>query len=208
MNGKHYIRGHRSKWLFIILLSVLGLVVTLSLSSVELSSWFIFQMNMGLQSGHAAPINCYDATTNDIDDISDVPPEKEDSIFFHETSCSSAAGNGDFVFTPRQACAVESAAKANPNSEVNVLFLSPIKLKESSNTKNVAVQALLTYPNIRFKHVNLERYVKNTPLEVWCKSEPLKKSLWPTSHASDVMRYLTLWKYSGTYLDLDVVVLK
>lgn len=28
------------------------------------------------------------------------------------------------------------------------------------------------------------------------------------SHTSDVLRYLTLWKYGGTYLDLDVVVRK
>ncbi|XP_034243570.1 lactosylceramide 4-alpha-galactosyltransferase-like isoform X2 [Thrips palmi] len=208
MNGKIFIMGHRSIWLFIILASVLTLI-TFCLSSLDSTLWYkIFQMNMGLQTGHAAPITCYDSTTNEIEDISDVPPEKEDNIFFHETSCSSAAGDGDFVFTPRQACAVESAAKANPNAEVNVLFLSPIRLKDSSKTKNLAVQALLTYPNIRFKHVNLEHYVKNTPLEEWYKSQALKKSLWPTSHASDVMRYLTLWKYSGTYLDLDVVVLK
>ena len=56
--------------------------------------------------------------------------------------------------------------------------------------------------------MNLKRYVKGTPLEGWYNAGALKKSLWPTSHASDVMRYLTLWKFSGTYLDLDIVMLK
>lgn len=28
------------------------------------------------------------------------------------------------------------------------------------------------------------------------------------SHTSDILRYLSLWKYSGTYLDLDIVMLK
>lgn len=36
----------------------------------------------------------------------------------------------------------------------------------------------------------------------------LDDSKFPVSHASDILRYLTLWKYGGIYLDLDVIVLK
>lgn len=205
MNAKAFIRGRRSIWL-LFFVSVLTFV---TICSWDPYFWYnIFQLNMGLRTGHAASISCYDGSYNELEDISDVPPVAKDSIFFHETSCSSALGNGDIVFIPRQACAVESAARANPHAEVYVLFLSPIRLKDISRSKNLAIQALLTYPNIHFKHVNLERYVKNTPLEAWYRSGALKNSQWPTSHSSDVMRYLTLWKYSGTYLDLDVVVLK
>jgi mannosyltransferase OCH1-like enzyme len=27
-------------------------------------------------------------------------------------------------------------------------------------------------------------------------------------HASDILRYITLWKYGGTYLDMDFVIRK
>nr|CAD7411140.1 unnamed protein product [Timema cristinae] len=58
------------------------------------------------------------------------------------------------------------------------------------------------------RHVNIEHYLEGTPLEDWYKEGALKKSRWPMSHSSDVLRFITLWKYGGTYLDLDVVVTK
>ncbi|XP_031353901.1 lactosylceramide 4-alpha-galactosyltransferase-like isoform X2 [Photinus pyralis] len=36
----------------------------------------------------------------------------------------------------------------------------------------------------------------------------VEASLYARSHASDVLRYLSLWKYGGIYLDLDVIVIK
>lgn len=36
----------------------------------------------------------------------------------------------------------------------------------------------------------------------------LQESHYPTEHLSDILRYVTLWKYGGTYLDLDVITLK
>lgn len=208
MIGKYMARRHRYVWL---LLSFACVFIITSISLFMEPSFLshIFKTYDADYSGHSAPIACYDDTTsNNLEDICDVPPIAGDSIFFHETSCASASGNGDLVFTNRQACAVESAARANPDADVYVLFLSPVRLKNILETRNVAIQALLSYSNIYFKHVTLSRYVEGTPLESWYKTGALKNSQWPTSHASDVMRYLTLWKYSGTYLDLDMVVLK
>lgn len=36
----------------------------------------------------------------------------------------------------------------------------------------------------------------------------IELSKYARSHASDVLRYLTLYKYGGIYLDLDVIVVK
>lgn len=36
----------------------------------------------------------------------------------------------------------------------------------------------------------------------------LEKSKYFTSHLSDVLRFLTLWKFGGIYLDMDMIVLK
>lgn len=153
-------------------------------------------------------ISCYDdEASNTMDEITaDLypSPTKGKSIFFHETSCASSV-QGGIVLTARQACAVESAAKMNPELHVYLLFTAPINLGNST-AKSKFVSQLLSYPNVHIRHLNFERYFVGSPLEQWYRSGALKASKWPRSHASDVLRFLTLWKYGGTYLDLDVVV--
>lgn len=46
----------------------------------------------------------------------------------------------------------------------------------------------------------------DTPMEPWLLRDHLFESKFLNSHVSDFLRYLTLYKYGGTYLDLDVVV--
>lgn len=91
----------------------------------------------------------------------------------------------------------------NPSMTVYLLFVS--KSEFSNNTREI-VRHLLKYRNIKIRHIQPDNYVKNTPLEAWYAKGALKKSRWPNSHMSDILRYLTLWKYGGIYLDLDVVV--
>lgn len=151
-------------------------------------------------------IRCYDETSA-ADGIRDFEPETSvdkptpgKNIFFHETSCFGEEG---LVLNARQACAVESAARMNPTMTVYLLFVS--KSDFSNGTREI-VRHLLNYRNVKIRHIYTERYVKGTPLEAWYNSGILKKSHWPVSHMSDMLRYLTLWKYGGIYLDLDVVV--
>jgi lactosylceramide 4-alpha-galactosyltransferase len=54
----------------------------------------------------------------------------------------------------------------------------------------------------------MTRYFSKTPLEKWDFGAAMASSSWPTEHSSDILRLLTLWKYGGTYLDLDVIILK
>jgi len=91
----------------------------------------------------------------------------------------------------------------NPSMTVYLLFVSK---SEFSNSTREIVRNLLNYPNVRIRHIDPQKYVKETPLDAWYTSGILKKSHWPVSHMSDMLRYLTLWKYGGIYLDLDVVV--
>jgi lactosylceramide 4-alpha-galactosyltransferase len=161
-----------------------------------------------LSDANTNGISCYDdEASNTIDEITSStsqPPSKGKSIFFHETSCGSSS-QGGLVLTARQACAVESAAKMNPDLEVYLLFTAPINLGNST-LKNKVVSQLLSYPNIHVRRLHFEKYFTGSPLEEWYKGGALKASRWPQSHASDVLRFLTLWKYGGTYMDLDVVV--
>lgn len=161
-----------------------------------------------LSDANTNGISCYDdEASNTVEEITSSvspPPTKGKSIFFHETSCGSSTQDG-IVLTARQACAVESAAKMNPDLEVYLLFTAPINLRNST-LKNKIVTQLLSYPNIHVRHLHFEKYFMGSPLEKWYKGGALKASRWPRSHASDALRFLTLWKYGGTYLDLDVIV--
>ena len=104
----------------------------------------------------------------------------------------------------RQACAVESAAKMNPEMTVYLLFFG--SSHTSKRTSQLIDTLLSHYSNVRVNRVFLLDYIKDTPLEHWLTEDVLKSSNWPLIHTSDIMRLLTLWKFGGIYLDLDVVV--
>lgn len=107
----------------------------------------------------------------------------------------------------RQACAIESAVKLNPNWDVFLLFASPVGLSNSTVSSHQAIiDALLTYPNLQMRNVDLWSYARDTPISDWINSGELFLSKYINSHTSDFLRYLSLYKWGGTYMDLDVVV--
>lgn len=120
------------------------------------------------------------------------------SIFFHETSCRGS-------LTPRQACSIESAARANPQREIYVLFSAPVN--EHVLTSSNLVQ-LKSFANIKLARLHLEKYAERTPLEEMVKNKPFEASQWWVEHTSDVLRCLTLYKWGGVYLDTDILVAK
>ncbi|XP_036333100.1 lactosylceramide 4-alpha-galactosyltransferase [Rhagoletis pomonella] len=139
------------------------------------------------------------------------------SIIFHETSCpheklrSSVKYMGNaplnmMELTTREACAIESAALHNPSFSVFVLFASPA-YRDYNNTPPV-IEAILSYPNVHLRNLNLWTYAAGTPMYQWLKDGKLFSSSYVLSHLSDFLRYLTLWRWGGTYLDMDVVVLR
>lgn len=150
---------------------------------------------------------------NKLEDIllSNRKPRLDKSIFFHETSCSSDLY---IKLNARQACAIESAALMNPNFDIFVLFATPTYFPLNyhndyiNNTNNHILNALLKYNNIYLRNVNIWKYSENTPIYEWLKNGDLFKSKFLLSHTSDFLRYLTLWKWGGIYLDMDVIVKK
>lgn len=145
----------------------------------------------------------------DIDLLEDImesnrKPQLGKSIFFHETSCS----EGLVKLNARQACAIESAAKTNPTWDVFLLFASPSGFSNNSVGKEPIIAALESYSNIYMRNVNLWSYASETPLNQWIFDEHLFYSKFINSHASDFLRYLSLYKWGGTYLDLDVILKK
>lgn len=121
----------------------------------------------------------------------------EDAAFFFETSNSSSL---DF----RQACAVESLAKLNPNLAIYVFKTGP-SLDENSITLKTLTES---YGNLNVLKIDLNEYFDNTPLEQWYQSNKLLKGPYWMSHLSDALRFLTLYMHGGYYFDLDVIQLK
>lgn len=109
-----------------------------------------------------------------------------------------------FISIPRQACAIESAAKWNPKRDIYVLFTSPVGLVSNDSI----IDALLSYPNIHFRNLNPYTYSTGTPAEDWFKTDEIFLSRFPVAHMADYLRFLTLFRYGGVYSDLDVVFLK
>ncbi|XP_062552069.1 lactosylceramide 4-alpha-galactosyltransferase-like [Armigeres subalbatus] len=107
--------------------------------------------------------------------------------------------------TARQSCAIESAARANADWSVFVLFTSATVY---SSIYSSHMAPLLIYPNIHMRRLNLSTFAIGTPLEKFFQDGRLKNSTHIVEHTSDVLRMLTLYKYGGTYLDSDVVVMK
>lgn len=93
----------------------------------------------------------------------------------------------------------------NPNWDVFILFASPVGLLNGTNSTPPIVKALQSYPNIYFRNINLWTYSLNTPLEDWFLSDKLFMSQYLNSHVSDFLRYVTLYKFGGTYLDLGTL---
>ncbi|KAJ8729844.1 hypothetical protein PYW07_016882 [Mythimna separata] len=144
-------------------------------------------------------IKCYSAVGNDalksIEDPAFSPKTK--SIFFHETSCRGGIDS-------RQACAVESAALVHPDWDVYLLFTSPVTevmLKRSCLAK------LLEYPNIKLARIHAYSYTRKTAVSR-IVSEKLWKSKKAVQHCLDIMKMLTLSRFGGVSLDLDVLVTK
>lgn len=111
----------------------------------------------------------------------------------------------DFNF--RQACAIESAAKWNPNRNIFVLFAAPVGFVKDE-PKSPIIAALESYSNVYFRNINLYAYSDKTPAGDWIKTDKIFLSKYLVSHMSDYLRFLTLFKFGGTYLDLDLVVQK
>jgi lactosylceramide 4-alpha-galactosyltransferase len=94
------------------------------------------------------------------------------------------------------------------NPHLNV-FVSFVSLSGADKLEmSPVLAALLAYPNIHLNRLDLRELSTGSPLEGFIESDRLHDSKFIVSHSSDVLRLLMLWKYGGTYLDLDVIVRK
>ncbi|CAG0922852.1 unnamed protein product [Notodromas monacha] len=120
----------------------------------------------------------------------------ENAIYLMETS-------GLPMLSPKQLCAVESAALHHPNRPVvmavnNTFLQLPVVLKSWSER----------YPNVMFINLDIVQWLNGTILLPWLSKNLLDKSPFKTPQATNALRYATLFKYGGLYLDTDVIVMR
>lgn len=116
-----------------------------------------------------------------------IPDNKR--IFFHETS-------GRKKLSMRQSCAVESAAKHNPERPVQIFMLTKTFNQSNENDENTSTfsgsnsdqelreidnlwqdDVLLRLPNIEIIVLDEEQYFKNSPFEEWYEKKDVSNRL-------------------------------
>lgn len=93
-----------------------------------------------------------------------------------------------------------------PDSKIFVMFMTNSDFARLN--RSLLTDAVSSYPNVHLKYLNLQEFSKNSPVEDFLKTDKLAKSKYRLSHTSDILRYLILHKFGGTYFDLDVIVMK
>lgn len=127
-------------------------------------------------------------------------------IIFHDTSCRSLK-RGKLVLEAREACAIESAALHHPNHDVFLVVFVPVDIRGGRDVDNDTIPTLLRYKNVKFFHANVEEYVKDTPLEELYLQEKHEGFSRLFVHLMDVVKFVTMWRFGGIYMDLDVIAL-
>ena len=112
--------------------------------------------------------------------------------------------------SPKQICAIESAAKHNPDRSVQIFIRLPkskqINLVEQNN-KNFSWDAILNqYKNLRIIFFNETNFFKNTAVMEWYKNAKWQHSPQQSSHLSGYARLVSIFRGGGIFLDLDSVI--
>lgn len=107
----------------------------------------------------------------------------------------------------RQACAIESAARWNPQRDIFVLFASQVGLLHGKPSSPI-MQSLGSYQNVHFRRINFRTFSMDTPAEEFFSTDTIFRSKYLIQTFSDVLRLITLYHFGGIYFDLDVIIQK
>ena len=124
------------------------------------------------------------------------PAGSEAEMFFLETT-------GRSWLTPREACALESAAKFS-RLRVNIIFTSPFM----DTFDNSTCYLYKTVDNIHFYTIQLKEIFGGTPLEGFHTRASIRESKFRQVHLSDALRLALIYKAGGFYSDLDTVTIR
>lgn len=127
-------------------------------------------------------------------------PVGRKNIFFLETR---SPKDGVGFLMPRQVCSIESASRLNPDWVIYLFILSV-----DSFIEDPYWEIVISLPNIKIVIIDALEFVAGTPAEKLLRDGLPTRPEWVISHTSDALRYTLLHKYSGIYLDMDIISLK
>lgn len=139
--------------------------------------------------------------------------KSDNNIFFIETTCGTEDLLISYNFStginlnPRQCCAIESAAITNKNHNIYILNTCPLNMTVYEQSPEY-IKKMLSLPNVYLVALTLKEYFHGSPVYNLYQSNKISSSSYALEHLSDVLRFLTLWKYGGTYLDLDTITIR
>ncbi|KAM4042603.1 alpha-1,4-N-acetylglucosaminyltransferase-like isoform 2-T2 [Anomaloglossus baeobatrachus] len=129
--------------------------------------------------------------------------QKGNGIFFVETT--------DRMDEPSLVlCSIESAARVYPDRPV-VFFmkgLGAIITDDDEKQARKHYPTLLSYKNIYFLPLRLEKLFASTPFLPWYKKVNPQREIHWTHVKSDACRFAIIWKYGGIYMDTDVISIR
>lgn len=141
-------------------------------------------------------ISCYYAKTpSNLSDMASEDTFSAEDIFFHDSTCSD-------TFKLRHVCAIEAAARNNLGRRIRVLLNRPIK---ECSCQYGLLGDLLEKPNIDISRINVETYAIGTPLEHDFRSI-INVGKRRHKRVAEMMKFITLYRFGGTVLDLDVIL--
>ncbi|XP_031631984.1 lactosylceramide 4-alpha-galactosyltransferase-like isoform X2 [Contarinia nasturtii] len=104
--------------------------------------------------------------------------------------------------------------QSRPEPDKAIFFISTSCAKNArvgfipDEEPSLIVSTLKSYPNIHFRNLDLYNYSMGTLGEYWIKKDLIFSTSYHLAHLSDYLRFLTLFKFGGVYMDMDIIVRK
>lgn len=125
---------------------------------------------------------------------------------------------GHECLTPRQACGIETAARANPKMKV-MLYVNNIRVgpydPEPGILRHGRVRSCtfnrilsLTYGNLNIVKSNFLDNIRDTDFGELVESRKLLRSRWSDVQIGEIMRLILLNQTGGIYLDFNNIVFR
>lgn len=142
--------------------------------------------------------------------------ELDDEVkIFDELDPNEVMLNGDMFFfvssgaqdlNAREACPVEAAAQLHPGRHIFVLFITP-NITNIVHSRTMSV--LLSYKNVVFRYIKVSKYLKqNMYLKQWFVESGFHESDQMPEHLSNALTFAMLYKFGGTVLSFDTLLLR
>lgn len=93
----------------------------------------------------------------------------------------------------------------NPSTDIFVISVAHVGLSKDSAKIPRLITELQKYKNIHFRNIDYAKYLENTTFKGWeSKIDAITEFF--SYRAMDFLRFVTLYRFGGTFLDFDVIV--